>query len=98
MGMPCQSPSVTSTCLNKIRELSLDCNSTFIEKNPHNGLGCGLFSMWSSVLSTGDKKQMIPAYYVGVTCFFGSTGVPPLRHTAGSPGRVSKHGIMHLGR
>jgi hypothetical protein len=27
-----------------------------------------------------------------------STGVPPLMHTVGSSGRVSKHGIMHLGR
>jgi hypothetical protein len=26
------------------------------------------------------------------------TGVPPLMHRAGSPGRVSKHNIMRLGR
>jgi hypothetical protein len=27
-----------------------------------------------------------------------NTGIPPLMHTAGSRGRVSKHSIMHLGR
>jgi hypothetical protein len=52
----------------------------------------------SQIFESRFRTQVEKAYAKLMLLKSLDTGIPPLMHIAGSPRRVSKHGIMRLGR